>query len=196
MSKTRQKADDWFKKLDRWRDEALALRELLLASELSEDFKWGNPCYTLDGGNVVTIWNLKNCLALAFFKGALMKDSAVVLVAPGENSQTIRKIEFQALAEIAEQKALLTDYINQAVQIEKAGLKIDRSARPELEYPDELVAKLDGDTAFREAFEALTPGRQRGYVLHFMQAKQSATRTARIEKFAPTILAGKGMHDR
>lgn len=194
--KTHPKTDLWFEKNDKWRDEMLALREILLASPLSEDFKWNGPCYTFEGSNVIALWGLKNAAAMAFFKGALMQDPENVLVAPGDNSRSMRKIEVQSIDEITALTPVLRDYILRAVAIEKAGLKVERSDGSDLEYPQELLDRLDNDTNFRAAFEALTPGRQRGYILHFGQAKQPATRTSRIEKAVPAIMAGKGMHDR
>lgn len=178
-----------------WQDELAALRAILLDSALVEEFKWRSPCYTFDNSNVATLWRLKNCCALAFFKGVLLKDPENILVAPGENSQSMRKIEFTGLAGIDGMQAVLRDYIGEAIEVEKAGLEVAFS-KDLPEYPEELVTRLDEDHEFRTAFESLTPGRQKGYVLHFSQAKQSATRASRIAKSAPRILSGKGLHDR
>lgn len=178
-----------------WQDELAALRAVLLDSALVEEFKWGSPCYTFGTSNTVTLWRLKDCCALAFFKGVLLKDPESILVAPGENSQSMRKIEFTSVAEITATQPVLRNYIGEAIEVERAGLKVSFS-KSLPEYPEELVNRLDEDHEFRTAFEALTPGRQRGYVLHFSQAKQSATRASRIAKAAPRILSGKGLHDR
>nr|WP_246717437.1 YdeI/OmpD-associated family protein [Oricola nitratireducens] len=172
-----------------------ALRTILLACPLTEDFKWRSPVYTAHGGNVATVWGLKDNAALSFFKGVLLRDPEGILLAPGENSRSVRMVKFTGLAEIAAMEAVLKDYIREAVENEKAGRKVD-FPKDDLDYPEELVDRLDGDPDFRTAFEALTPGRQRGWVLHFSGAKQSATRASRIEKAAPRILAGRGMHDR
>jgi len=189
------KAEAFFARDGRWRDELQALRAILLACPLTEDFKWRSPVYTAHGGNVATVWGLKDNAALSLFKGVLLKDSENILVAPGENSRSVRMVKFTGLAEIAAMEAVLKDYIREAVENEKAGRKVD-FPKDDLDYPEELADRLDGDPDFRTAFEALTPGRQRGWVLHFSGAKQSATRASRIEKAAPRILAGKGMHDR
>jgi uncharacterized protein YdeI (YjbR/CyaY-like superfamily) len=189
------KAEAFFARDGRWRDELQALRAILLACPVAEDFKWRSPVYTAHGGNVATVWGLKDNAALSFFKGVLLKDPENILVAPGENSRSVRMVKFTGLAEITAMEAVLKDYIREAVENEKAGRKVD-FPKDDLDYPEELADRLDGDPDFRTAFEALTPGRQRGWVLHFSGAKQSATRASRIEKAAPKIFAGKGMHDR
>ena len=187
--------ETFFAKSRKWRDELLALRKLLLDCGLAEEFKWRSPVYTAHGGNVAILWGFKDYCGLGFFKGVLLKDPEGILVAQGENSRTARIVKFTSVAEIAARQAALKDYIREAVQIEKAGLRVDLP-KDDLDYPAELIDRLNGDPDFRAAFEALTPGRQRGYVLHFSQPKQSATRASRIDKAAPRILAGKGMHDR
>ena len=189
------KVEIFYARDGRWRDELAALRAILLACPLTEDFKWRSPVYTAHGGNVATVWGLKDNAALSFFKGVLLRDPEGILLAPGENSRSVRMVKFTGLAEIAAMEAVLKDYIREAVENEKAGRKVD-FPKDDLDYPEELVDRLDGDPDFRTAFEALTPGRQRGWVLHFSGAKQSATRASRIEKAAPRILAGRGMHDR
>ncbi|WP_343225671.1 YdeI/OmpD-associated family protein [Oricola nitratireducens] len=189
------KVEIFYARDGRWRDELAALRTILLACPLTEDFKWRSPVYTAHGGNVATVWGLKDNAALSFFKGVLLRDPEGILLAPGENSRSVRMVKFTGLAEIAAMEAVLKDYIREAVENEKAGRKVD-FPKDDLDYPEELVDRLDGDPDFRTAFEALTPGRQRGWVLHFSGAKQSATRASRIEKAAPRILAGRGMHDR
>jgi len=195
MNAANPKVEAFFAGADRWREELHALRAILRACPVSEEFKWRSPVYTAHGGNVATIWGLKDNAALSFFKGVLLNDPQGILVAPGENSRSVRMVKFTSVAEIAAGKAVLKDYIREAVENEKAGRKVD-FPKDDLDYPEELADRLDGDPDFREAFGALTPGRQRGWVLHFSQPKQSATRASRIEKAAPKILAGKGMHDR
>jgi uncharacterized protein YdeI (YjbR/CyaY-like superfamily) len=179
----------------RWREELEALRAILLASPLTEDFKWRAPCYTFGQGNVAALWGLKDGCAVAFFKGVLLKDPQGLLVAPGENSRAMRRLDFRSLAEIAAREEVLKAYLHEAVEVEKAGRKVE-FPKDDLAYPEELRDALAEDAGLGRAFEALTPGRRRGYLLHFSRAKQSKTRRSRIEKAAPRILAGKGPHDR
>jgi uncharacterized protein YdeI (YjbR/CyaY-like superfamily) len=195
MNGTDRRVEVFFGKLNTWREELAALRAILLGSGLREEFKWRSPVYTFDGGNLAIIWGFKDHAALGFFKGVLLRDEAGILVAQGENSRSARVVKFTSPAEIAALEATLRDYIREAIEVEKAGLKVDLP-KDDLDYPPELVDKLDADAAFRAAFEALTPGRRRGYVLHVSQAKQTATRAARIEKAAPKIFAGKGFNER
>ena len=189
------KIEAFFRKDGPWRAELAALRAILADCPVAEDFKWRSPVYTAHGGNIATVWGLKDYAALSFFKGVLLKDPAGILVAPGDNSRSVRLAKFTSVAQIAAAETVLKAYVAEAVENEKAGLKVE-FAKDDLAYPDELVDRLDGDPDFRTAFEGLTPGRRRGWVLHFSGAKQSATRAARIDKAAPRILAGKGMHDR
>ncbi len=179
-----------------WHAERKALRAILVDSPLSEEVKWGKLCYTFEGSNVAIFYGLKDYCGVGFFKGALMKDPKKVLHRQGEHSQAVRLIRFTSAAQIEELAPVVRAYIQQAVEIEKAGLKIDFKEKNELVFPDELNAKMKADKAFKAAFLALTPGRQRGYVLSISAAKQAATRVARVEKFVPRILAGKGMNDR
>jgi uncharacterized protein YdeI (YjbR/CyaY-like superfamily) len=195
MNEVNAEAEAYFSKAEKWREELAALRAILLDSAVTEEFKWRSPCYTFRKANVVTAWSLKESCALAFFKGALLKDPARILVAPGENSRSMRMIRFTSVAQIDKWEATLRDYIREAVEVEKSGLKVE-FRQDDLDYPVELVDKLEDDPALKSAFENLTPGRRRGYVLHFSQPKQSKTRVSRIEKCAPRILQGKGMHDR
>jgi uncharacterized protein YdeI (YjbR/CyaY-like superfamily) len=195
MSETNPKVEAFFAKAKTWRKELEALRAILRASPVTEEFKWRSPCYTFEGGNIASVWGLKDACVLSFFKGVLLKDAKRILVAPGENSRSVRMARFTSVAEITKKKTILKDYIREAIEIEKAGLKVD-FPKDDLVYPAELVARLDEDPGLKTAFEALTPGRQRGYVLYFSQPKQSKTRVSRIEKHAPRILDGKGMHDR
>jgi uncharacterized protein YdeI (YjbR/CyaY-like superfamily) len=189
------KVEAFYARDGRWHDELAALREILLACPISEDFKWRSPVYTAHGGNIATVWGFKEDCTLGFFKGVLLKDPEGMLEAPGENSRSVEHAQIPSVAEIEAKEAVIRAYVAEAVANEKAGLKVD-FPKDDLDYPEELVDRLDGDQEFRAAFEALTPGRRRGWVLHFSGAKQSATRTSRIDKAAPKILAGKGMQDR
>lgn len=195
MGKTDPKVEAFFARASEWQEELLALRAILLDCPVSEEFKWRSPCYTFQGGNVATLWGLKEYCALSFFKGVLLKDEKEILVAPGENSRSMRLVKFTSVSDIAEMDAILKDYIHEAVEVEKSGLKVD-FRKDDLVFPEELTAKLEEAPDLKAAFEALTPGRQRGYVLHFSQPKQSKTRISRIEKCVPRILEGKGLHDR
>lgn len=195
MSKRNIKADAFFAGATEWRAELLALRDILHASPLVEDFKWSSPVYTHDGANVAIVWGFKDRATIGFFKGVLLTDPKGLLEAPGENSRSSRVANFTSVEQIRAAAPILRDYIAEAIRNEDDGRVVDLP-KDDLDYPEELVAKLDGDDAFRAAFEGLTPGRRRGWVLHFSTAKQSATRTSRIEKAAPKILQGKGMQDR
>ena len=180
-----------------WRDEIAELRRIVLECGLTEEVKWGAPCFTADGGNVVIIGVLNDYCCLSFFKGVLLKDPEGILQAPGENSRSGRLIPFTAVDQILAQEATLKAYVDEAAGLERAGATVDFAKdREDLPVPAELQARFDDDPAFKAAFEALTPGRRRGWILHFSGAKQSATRASRIEKAAPRILDGKGMHDR
>lgn len=195
MTDTDRKVQDFFDAEGQWKTELLALRRLLAGFPLTETFKWRSPCYTWEDANVITLWRLKDHCALVFFKGALLKDPKGLLEAPGENSRSIRKICLTSSKQLEERRQEIETYVEEAIAIEKAGLKISPASK-DLVYPEELIRHMEQDDAFREAFEGLTPGRRRGYLLHFSQAKQSATRNARISKHASRILMGKGMHDR
>lgn len=195
MAKSDRRVDVWFDRLEAWRPELEAVRALLLATPLTETFKWRGPCYTFDGANVALYWGFRERCALGFFKGVLLKDPEGILVPPGRNSRSSRIFAFTGVAELEAAADVLRGYVEEAIEIERKGLKVDLP-KDDLNYPDELVDRLDGDPDFRAAFEALTPGRQRGWVLHFSGAKQSATRVSRIEKAEEKIFAGKGMNDR
>lgn len=195
MSDINTRVEAFFAEDGDWREELRALRAILAASPLIEDFKWRSPCYRVEEGNVATVWRLKDCCTLSFFKGVLLNDRDGVLTAPGKDSRSMRVVKFASVGAIAGMEATLKDLIRQAIELEKTGRKVE-FRQDDLEIPVELAEKLDGDAALKAAFEALTPGRQRGYVLHFSRPKQSKTRVSRIEKCAPQILAGKGMHDR
>jgi len=194
-SETNPKVDAFLARTTEWREEIGALRKIMLACELTEDFKWGWPCYTTDKKNVVLIHGFKEYCALLLFKGALMKDPEKILVQQTENVQAARQIRFAALDEIMRMDNILKAYIHQAIDVEKAGLRVDFKKTTEFSMPDEFRIKLDAMPELRAAFHALTPGRQRGYLLHFSSAKQAKTREARIEKCMPHILDGKGLDD-
>lgn len=179
----------------RWSAEYAELRQLCLASGLNEELKWGQACYDLDGGNVVLIHGFKEYCALLFFKGALLKDPKGLLIQQTKNVQSARQLRFTSPAEIKKQRATIMDYLKEAVAVEKTGAKVVMKAAAEFDVPAEFRERLDNDPALAEAFFALTPGRQKGYLLHFAGAKQSATRAGRVEKHAPRILKGLGLND-
>ncbi|GGG69382.1 YdeI/OmpD-associated family protein [Paenibacillus radicis (ex Gao et al. 2016)] len=190
------KIDPYFNKLKKWKEEFQLLREIVLDSELTEDFKWMHPCYTYDNKNIVLIHDFKDYCALLFHKGALLKDPHGILVQQTENVQAARQIRFTSVQAIDEMQLILKDYIDEAIEIEKAGLKVEMKKNTEYSIPEELENKFAEIPDLKTAFEALTPGRQRGYLLHFSSAKQSKTRESRIEKYIPHILDGKGFDDK
>lgn len=196
MNAMNPKVDAFLSKAKKWREEMEMLREICLDSQLTEELKWGQPCYTFQGSNVTIIGAFKEHCALSFFKGALLKDPDGILVSPGENTRAVRMIKFTDVQQIAEMEPIVKAYINEAIEVERAGLKVDFKKDAEIPFPEELLAKLDENPALKAAFEALTPGRQRAYVLYFSSAKQSKTRVARIERHTPRILDGKGLNDR
>lgn len=177
------------------RDELLALREILAASPLEETFKWRSPCYTFAGGNVATVWAFRDSSALSFFKGVLLTDPQGMLEAPDENSRSVRMARFADRAAITAARETLAAYLREAAANEEAGRRVTFTG-DDLDYPEELADALAADPDLSAAFEGLTPGRRRGYILNISGAKQSATRAARVGKWAPRILQGKGMHDR
>jgi len=195
MTRSDPKIDAFFSDAGRWGAELRALRAILLDAPLAEEWKWRSPCYTHAGANVALLWGFKDDCRLGFFKGVLLSDPKKLLVAPGENSRSSRTLNFTGTAEIGRLEGIIRDYVREAIELEKAGLKVDLP-KDDLDPPAELTAILDRDDALKAAFEALTPGRRRGWILHFSQPKQSVTRTSRVEKAGPRILAGKGMHDR
>jgi uncharacterized protein YdeI (YjbR/CyaY-like superfamily) len=194
MSTPDPKVDAFVNRAKTWRGEIQKLRSILLDCGLDEALKWGKPCFLFEGKNVAIIQPFKQHCSLMFFKGALLEDSHGLLRSQGENTQSAMRLEFTSEAQIT--KAVLKSYVKQAVAAEKEGLTVDFKAKRELELPEELTQILKKDRKLAKAFGALTPGRQRAYVLHFTGAKQSQTRTARIEKCIPKILAGMGMNDR
>jgi uncharacterized protein YdeI (YjbR/CyaY-like superfamily) len=182
-------------KVLKWTAELNLLRSIVLDTGLNEEVKWGVPCYTHDGNNVLIVSALKDHCSVGFFKGSLLEDSDELLKSPGKNSQAVRLFTFTNVSEIAAAEDIIKAYVFEAIDIEKAGLKVEFKKNPE-PMPEELIERLDEDVVFRNAFEALTPGRQRGYILHFSQPKQEKTPLARIEKWTERILNGEGMHDK
>jgi uncharacterized protein YdeI (YjbR/CyaY-like superfamily) len=179
----------------RWAAEFAALRRLCLASGLNEELKWGHACYDLEGGNVVLIHGFKDYCALLFMKGALLKDPKGILIQQTRNVQSARQLRFASLAEINRQKPVIKAYIEEAFALEKSGARVKKKSVAQFDVPEEFRRRLDQDVELAKAFRALTPGRQRGYLLHFAAAKQSTTRAARVEKHAPRILQGLGLDD-
>ena len=189
------KVDAYVERLKNWVDEVRELRAICLDSGLGEDLKWGVPCYTLEGRNVVLIHSFKEYCALLFFKGALLKDAKGILIQQTDNVQAARQVRFKNVEEIRKLKTVLKAYIAEATKVEQSGLKVELKKTEEFSVPEEFQAKLDGMLDLKTAFEALTPGRRRAYLLHFSSAKQSKTRTARVLKAIPDILSGKGLDD-
>ncbi|MGD0631388.1 MAG: YdeI/OmpD-associated family protein [Terracidiphilus sp.] len=194
-NKANPKVDAFIADAKRWRAELTMLRAILLDSELSEEFKWGGPCYTLQGKNVAIINGLKESCALAFFKGALLKDVHGVLTRPGQHTQAARWFKFASVREIVEMRSILKAYIREAIEVEESGLKLKLRKTSDLKFPEELQSMLDEFPDFKTAFERLTPGRQRAYIYHFSAPKQSKTRESRVQKCMPQILQGKGLLD-
>lgn len=183
-------------KVHNWQEELKYLRRVVLDCGLTEERKWGVPCYTHNGSNILMMAAFKDNCTLSFFKGALLKDDHKILEKPGENTQSGRVIRFTDVERIAALEPVLKTYIFEAIEVEKAGLKVNFKKASEYEVPEEFQKRLDGDPELKAAFKALTPGRQKGYLLYFSSAKQSKTREARIEKYIPKILRGIGFHDR
>jgi len=187
--------DRYLEKATKWKDEMTFLRNICRDSELTEDFKWMHPCYTYKGSNIVLIHGFKDYCALLFHKGALLKDEGNILIQQTKNVQSARQLRFTSLYEIKNLEVTIKAYIFEATKIKKAGLKVTLKKTSEFVMPDEFKMKLDDSADLKSAFEGLTPGRQRGYLLHFSGAKQSKTRKARVEKHIPRILDGKGLND-
>jgi len=190
------KVDAFLKNAERWRKEFKKLRKIVLDCNLTEELKWGNPCYTFQNKNIVLIHGFKEYCALLLFKGALLKDKKGILVQQTNNVQAARQIRFTNVGEITAMEAILKAYIKEAIEAEKAGLKLKYKKTSEFTMPDEFKNRLDEDPVLKTAFESLTPGRQRGYLLHFSAPKQSKTRSSRIENCIPLILDGIGLNDR
>ena len=189
------KVDEILSKTLTWREETEKLRTIALGCQLTEELKWGNPCYTYRGNNIVLIHGFKEYCAFLFFKGALLKDTDGLLIQQSENVQAARQIRFTNIREITEQEAILKTYIYQAIEVEKAGLKVTLKKTEEFAVVAEFQKKLDESPALKAAFDALTPGRQRAYNLYFSAPKQSKTRASRVEKCMKQILNGKGLND-
>lgn len=187
--------DEYIQNADKWQAEMAMLQTILLECGLTEVLKWHVPCYMLQKSNLMLIGKFKAYVTLSFFKGVLLKDENKILVSPGENSQTVKMAKFTSVQQIIELEAVLKAYIYEAIEIENAGLKVEMKKSKDLDFPEELLQKLNIDSAFKTAFEGLTPGKQRGYNIYFSAAKQSATRTSRIEQYTDRILKGQGFHD-
>jgi uncharacterized protein YdeI (YjbR/CyaY-like superfamily) len=187
--------DFYFNKTEKWQEEIKKLRIIVLDCGLTEELKWGTPCYTFQGKNIVLIHTFKEYCALLFFKGALLQNTNGVLIQQTERVQAARQIRFTTIQEIVELVPVVKTYIYEAIEVEKAGLKVDLKETKEFTVPEEFQKKLTELPVLKAAFEALTPGRQRAYLLHFSQPKQSKTRASRIEKRIPQILDGKGLND-
>lgn len=195
MSKTNSKVDWFFTKDKPWQQEFVKLREIVLDCDLTEELKWGQPCYTLDDSNIVLMHGFKEYCALLFMKGALLQDPDNILIQQTENVQAARQIRFTNLQQIVDLEPSLKRYIANAIEVEKAGLEVEMKKTDEFPMPEEFITMLEEVPGLQDAFEALTPGRQRGYLLHFSGAKQSKTRVSRIEKSMPRIFEGKGLND-
>ena len=189
------KVDFCFSKSTKWQKEFKKLREIVLDCELTEELKWGQPCYTFENRNIVLIHGFKEYCALLFFKGALLNDAKGILIRQTENVQAARQIRFTNLQEIVKLERTLKAYISEAIIVEKSGLKVNLKKTTEFNIPEEFQNKLEKVPALKNAFNSLTPGRQRGYLLYFSAPKQSKTRESRVEKFVPQILSGKGLED-
>jgi len=189
------KVDFYFDKSQKWQSELEQLRKIALDCQLTEELKWGTPCYTLQGKNIVLIHEFKEYCAFLFFKGALLNDSDCILIQQSKNVQAARQVRFTNFDEIVEKRAILKNYIYEAIEVEKAGLEVKFKKTEEFILADEFKTKLDELPELKKAFEALTPGRQRAYMLHFSFPKQSKTRESRVEKCIPQILDGKGLND-
>jgi uncharacterized protein YdeI (YjbR/CyaY-like superfamily) len=189
------KVDWYFSKNENWEKEISKLRTIILSCGLTEELKWGCPCYTFEGSNIVLIHVFKEYCAVLFFKGALLNDANGILVQQTENVQSARQMRFTNSKEIVKMEKVIKAYIYEAIEVEKAGLKVKLKKVAEYSMPEEFQKKLDKSKALKAAFEKLTPGRQRGYLLHFSSAKQAKTREARVEKYLQKILDGKGLDD-
>ncbi len=189
------KVDFFFIKANQWQEEFKKLRTIVLDCGLTEELKWGTPCYTLDSCNIVLMHGFKEYCALLFFKGALLKDVKNILIQQSANVQAARQVRFTNVDQIGKMKTTLKDYIRQAIEVERAGLKVALKKSSEFAMAEEFQRELNKSAALKKAFHALTPGRQRGYLLYFSQPKQSKTRQARVEKCKPQIMKGKGLND-
>jgi uncharacterized protein YdeI (YjbR/CyaY-like superfamily) len=195
MKSRNPKVDEFICKAEQWQEEFEKLRMFVLDCQLTEELKWGKPCYTFEKSNIVLIHGFKAYCALLFVKGALLNDPEGVLIQQTENTQAARQIRFTNVREIMEMEPILKAYINEAIEVERAGLEVDYKKTADFTIPEEFQKKLNENPALKTAFEGLTPGRQRAYILYFSSAKQSTTRESRVERYLPRILDGKGLND-
>jgi uncharacterized protein YdeI (YjbR/CyaY-like superfamily) len=195
MTNQNPKADFFFNENSKWQKEYAKLRKIILSTGLTEQVKWGCPCYAFDNRNIVLIHGFKEYCAILFFKGALLKDTESILIRQTENVQSARQMRFTNVKEIVNAEQAIKAYIYEAIEVEKAGLKVSLKKTSEYSVPEEFRQKLEKDSDLKTAFYALTPGRQRAYLFYFSQPKQSKTRESRIEKSVPAILDGKGLND-
>ena len=195
MNRMNPKVDVYFSKAKKWREESEKLRRIILDCQLTEELKWGKPCYTFQNSNIVLIHGFKEYCALLFVKGALLNDANGILIKQTKNTQAGRQIRFTNVREIVEMETILKAYIYEAIEVEKAGFKVNFKKKTELIIPEEFQKKLDENPALKAAFDALTPGRQRAYNLYFSAPKQSKTRESRVKKCMQQILNGKGLND-
>ena len=196
MNRMNPKVDGYLRRAKKWQEEMKKLRMIILDCQLTEELKWGKPCYTFQNSNVVIIIPFKESCALLFCKGALLKDANGILIQPTENTQAARQIRFTNVREIVQMEPILKAYIYEAIEVEKAGLEVNYKKTSDFKIPEEFQNKLDEIPALKTAFDALTPGRQRAYILYFSAPKQSKTRESRVQKCMQRILNGKGLNDR
>lgn len=194
-SRNNPKVDAFMARAEAWRPEFERLRAIILASGLDEELKWGQPCYALDGGNVVLIHGFKDYCAVLFMKGALLKDPEGVLIQQTPNVQSARHLRFTSLDEVERMAPIIARYVDEAIAVEKAGLKVQRKTTADFEVVEEFLVRLESEPGLQDAFDALTPGRQRSWLFWLAQPKQSKTREARVEKAIPLIRQGKGLND-
>jgi len=195
MNEMNPKVDFFFDKAKKWQKEYEKLRTVILDCGLTEELKWGCPCYTFENRNIILIHGFKEYCAVLFFKGALLADPESILVQQTENVQSARQVRFTSLAQIVKMERVLKSYVYEAIEVERAGLKVKYKKTSQFKIPDEFQNKLDKTSKLKTAFEALTPGRQRAYIFYFSQPKLSKTRTSRVEKYVKQILNGKGLDD-
>jgi uncharacterized protein YdeI (YjbR/CyaY-like superfamily) len=189
------KVDFFFDEAEKWQQEFKQLRAIILDCGLTEELKWGQPCYIFQNSNIVLIHGFKEYCALLFFKGALLNDPNDILIQQTENVQAARQVRFTSVREVVKLKPILKAYTYEAIEVEKAGLKVKLKKTSDFKMPEEFRNKLNKNAALKKAFNALTPGRQRAYIFHFSQPKQSKTRESRVEKYIPQIMEGKGLND-
>lgn len=190
------KVDKYLNNAPKWQNELEKLREIIQSCQLVEEFKWGSPCYSFNGNNVVGIRGFKEHFAIWYYKGVLLKDPYKILIASGENTQALRQIRLKSMSELINIEKQIREYIFEAIEVEKTGTKVDYNKNKELEYAMEFQSKLDEIPALKTAFSELTPGRQREYCRYFSEPKQAKTRESRVEKCIPIILDGRGLNDK